>query len=125
MDRARRLILPALLCLPSLVEAQCRIAGCQTPPPRVAAPDLPPGPVELGDTLPRDTYETVWEIEYYGLDSPDGRWVYMRVEDDLYRVDWSTMEVLERVTTRMRRRFPDVAARHYVEPRVVDRFADR
>ena len=123
----RRAILAFLLLAAAPLDAQCRLAttgaACVTVPDREAFQYPDPGPVEIGATLPRDTWPTIWETEHYGLPRPDGRWTYVRVEDDLYRVDWQTMEVLERVTHRMRRTFPDVAAAlPPVEPRVIDRF---
>lgn len=89
----------ALTALPSLATAQCRIAvagtACvtvpQSQPPR-------PGPVSIGDTLERGAYSMLMNARYYGLpDARDG-WIYMRIEDDIYRVDWRSHEVLERVT---------------------------
>ena len=117
--------LALLMAFPA--DAQCRLAttgaACVTVPNREAYEYPDPGPVEIGATLPRDTWPTIWETEHYGLPRPTDTWVYMRVEDDLYRVDWRTMEVLERVTHRMRRNFPDVAAAlPRPEPQVIDRF---
>ena len=122
-----RVIFGLLLLMAGPVEAQCRLAttgaACVTVPDREAFEYPDPGPVEIGATLPRDTWPTIWETEYYGLPRVAERWNYIRVEDDLYRVDWRTMEVLERVTHRMRRPFPDIAATlPPVEPRVIDRF---
>ena len=71
---------------------------------------LGPPPVEIGARLPRDRYEIVLETDWYGLPRATGSWIYMRIEDDLYRVDWRTMEVLERVTAQMRRPWPQPAS---------------
>ena len=55
-------------------------------------------PNVVGAVLPRGAYSIVMNARWYGLpDARDG-WVYMRIEDDVYRVDYRTMEVLERVT---------------------------
>ena len=35
---------------------------------------------------------------YYGLPRVSDGWVYMRIEDEIYRVDWRSHTVLERVT---------------------------
>ena len=129
MPERARLALSALagLAFASTAEAQCRLAttgaACVSVPVREAFVYPDDGPVAIGTALPRDTWPTIWETEYYGLPRVAERWIYVRVEDDLYRVDWRTLEVLERVTHRMRRPFPDLAAAlPPVAPRVVDRF---
>jgi hypothetical protein len=35
---------------------------------------------------------------YYGLPTVSDGWVYFRIKDDIYRVDWRSHTVLERVT---------------------------
>lgn len=87
------------LSLPSLAQAQCRIkvAGSSC----VAIPQaLTPvaGPVEVGDVLPRGEYSMLMNARYYGLPTVSDGWVYFRIEDDIYRVDWRSHTVLERVT---------------------------
>jgi hypothetical protein len=56
--------------------------------------------VDVGEVLPRGEYSIVLNAEYYGLPPVSDGWVYMRVGQDAYRVDWQTHEVLERVTER-------------------------
>ena len=115
------------LIVPSPAVAQCRLAttgaACVSVPVREAHVYPDDGPVAVGATLPRDTWPTLWETEYHGLPRPAEAWIYVRVEDDLYRVDWRTMEVLERVTHRMRRPFRDLETMLPPrEPQVIDRF---
>ena len=85
--------------LPALASAQCRIAIAGTSCVSVPQPLTPrPGPVAIGDTLERGKYSMLMNARYYGLpDARDG-WVYIRIEDEIYRVDWRSQEVLERVT---------------------------
>ena len=40
----------------------------------------------------------VMDARWYGLPPARDGWVYFRVEDDVYRVDFMTREVLERAT---------------------------
>lgn len=85
-------------------EAQCRTAntgaGCATARVIVTPPaaDPGPGPVEIGTILPRGEYTMVMNARWYGLPPARDGWVYFRVEDDVYRVDYATREVLERAT---------------------------
>lgn len=104
--------LPALaLVLPVAADAQCLTAstgaGCATARIiTVPQSQLGPPPVEVGEFLPRGKYTMVLNARWYGLpDARDG-WVYMRVEDDLYRVDYRSMEVLERVTAQAGANWP-------------------
>ncbi len=53
---------------------------------------------EVGDILPRGQYSLILNAEYYGLPPVSDGWVYMRVGPDALRVDWSSHQVLERVT---------------------------
>lgn len=110
-----RAIVLLALWLAGPASAECRTAetgaGCVTVPGvRLGPPELRPPPVEIGARLPRGRYDIVHETEWYGLPRATGTWVYMRIEDDLYRVDWRTMEVLERVTQAMRRPWPEPQA---------------
>ncbi len=87
--------------LPGAVSAQCRIAIAGTncvsvPQSQKAAPK--PGPVKVGDMLERGEYSMLLNASYYGLSGVADGWVYMRIEEDIYRVDWNSHEVLERVT---------------------------
>ena len=93
--------------LASGAQGQCLTAntgaGCATAKiisvPRTPARELGPPPVEIGAILPRGAYSIVLNARWYGLpDARDG-WVYYRIEDDVYRVDYRTMEVLERATS--------------------------
>lgn len=74
-------------------------AGCARAPITSVTPrELPPGPVDVGDILPRGKYSMVMNASWYGLPPARDGWVYFRVEDDVYRVDFMTREVLERAT---------------------------
>ena len=82
-------------------------AGCARVPLTTAAPrPLPPGPVEVGDILPRGKYSMVMNAGWYGLPPARDGWVYFRVEDDVYRVDFMTREVLERATSEAGQNWP-------------------
>ena len=88
-----------MTALPSLTSAQCRIAIAGTSCVSVPQPLTPrPGPVEIGETLERGQYSMLMNARYYGLPNARDGWVYMRIEDEIYRVDWRSHEVLERVT---------------------------
>ena len=108
-----RMGLVVLGLLPAMAEAQCLTAntgaGCATARIITVAPTmrgLGPPPVEIGDILPRGKYSMVLNARWYGLpDARDG-WVYVRVEDDLYRVDYRSMEVLERMTAKAGKNWP-------------------
>ena len=52
----------------------------------------------VGDVLPRGEFSLILNAEYYGLPPASDGWVYMRVGQDAFRVDWSSHQVLERVT---------------------------
>ena len=75
-------------------------AGCASARIIVAPPpsELPPGPVEIGDVLPRGEYSMVMNARWYGLPTARDGWVYFKVKDDVYRVDFMSREVLERAT---------------------------
>ena len=102
----RCIILILLIFSPIQVSAQCLTAntgaGCSTAKiisvPKTTR-DLGPPPIEIGEILPRGKYSMVLNARWYSLpDAKDG-WVYFRIEDDVYRVDFQTMEVLERATS--------------------------
>jgi hypothetical protein len=61
--------------------------------------------VDVGTILPRGEYSLILNADYYGLPAVSDGWVYMRVGQDAYRVDWQTHEVLERVTDRVAANF--------------------
>lgn len=96
-----KVILIALIAavLPAMGYAQCRIATAGSSCVVVQKPLVPtPGPVEIGDVLERGKYSMLMNARYYGLPTVSEGWVYMRIEDDIYRVDWRSHTVLERVT---------------------------
>lgn len=86
---------------PLAANAQCRIAiagtACVSVPQSSAAASAS-GPVEIGEILERGQYSMLMNAPYYGLPRVSDGWVYMRIEDEIYRVDWHSHEVLERVT---------------------------
>ncbi|MFA8442904.1 hypothetical protein [Yoonia sp.] len=89
----------AAIILPTLAHAQCRIAVAGTNCVAIPQPLTPdPGPVEIGETLERGRYSMIMNARYYGLPTVSDGWVYFRIEDEIYRVDWRSHKVLERVT---------------------------
>jgi hypothetical protein len=97
----RQLISIAVLAvtLPTVGHAQCRIAVAGTSCVSIPQPLTPQaGPVEIGETIERGAYSMIMNARYYGLPTVSDGWVYMRIEDDIYRVDWRSHRVLERVT---------------------------
>lgn len=85
--------------LPTIGQAQCRIAVAGTACVAIPQPLTPqPGPVEIGEILERGQYSMIMNARYYGLPTVSDGWVYFRIEDEIYRVDWRSHEVLERVT---------------------------
>ena len=96
--------------------AQCRMAttgaGCAQPRFTTVAPtveperELGPPPVALGEILPRGKYSILVNRRYYGLPPVEDGWVYMRIENDVYRVDYATRKVLQRVTDQTSANFP-------------------
>ncbi len=59
-----------------------------------------PLPVLPGVVLERGQYNMVFNVEYLGLDPVEDGWIYMEIEDEVYRVDWHSHEVLAHVTSR-------------------------
>lgn len=105
------LISIAIASIASQGAAQCRMvttgATCVSAPVRsVKVRDLGPPPVALGDILPRGKYSMVMNADYYGLPLARDGWVYYRIADDVYRVHYKTMEVLERATLEASKRWP-------------------
>lgn len=102
----RCLILTAIIAtqLPTLAQAQCRMAvagaTCITVP-QTSPPPEPP--VQVGDVLERGEYSMLLNARYYGLPSVSDGWIYMQIEDDIFRVDWLSHEVLEKVTDQANR----------------------
>lgn len=101
--------LAALLTAPAgTALAECRMAAagnCQTVPEdkRTLLPlidmDLPDA-YSVGDRIPRGTYSILMDRAYYGLPPVADGWVYMHIGDEIFRVDWDSHEVLEKVTWR-------------------------
>ena len=108
------LISLALAQIPQVTAAQCLTAntgaGCATARIIVKPPSredlLGPPPVEIGSFLERGVYNLVMNAPYYGLPRARDGWVYFRIKDDVYRVDYNTMEVLERVTAQTSANWP-------------------
>ncbi|MEL6681296.1 MAG: hypothetical protein AAFQ09_01475 [Pseudomonadota bacterium] len=95
----RFVLLAAVAAVPSLSSAQCRIAVAGTACVSIPKPlTPPPGPVAIGEVLDRGEYSMLMNAPYYGLPNVSDGWVYMRIEDEIYRVDWRSHKVLERVT---------------------------
>ncbi len=90
--------------IPTLAHAQCRIAVAGTSCVTIPQPLTPvAGPVEVGEILARGEYSMLMNARYYGLASVSDGWIYMQIEDDIYRVDWQSHRVLERVTDQANR----------------------
>lgn len=103
--RSAVIILALAACqLPTLAQAQCRMAvagaACVVVPQseRTSKP-----PVEIGQVLERGQYSMLMNARYYGLPDVSDGWVYMRIEREIYRVDWRTHRVLEKVTDQANR----------------------
>lgn len=73
---------------PDSVTEQAMTSSTSTPTPAVG----------VGEVLPRGEYSIILNADYYGLPPVSDGWVYMRVGQDAFRVDWQTHQVLERVT---------------------------
>ena len=92
-------------CLTASTGAGCATAKFIKPPP-TKAETLGPPPVEIGSYIDRGEYTIILNARWYGLpDARDG-WVYYRIEDDVYRVDYRTMQVLERATAETSANWP-------------------
>ena len=111
-----RKLLICIVFLPNISGAQCLTAstgaGCSSARIVVAPPStnsgnvLGPGPVEIGTILPKGEYSMLMNATWYGLPQAKDGWVYFRIEDDVYRVDLQTREVLERATSEVGRNWP-------------------
>jgi hypothetical protein len=96
----------ATLCWPGPSMAGCSTADagarCVSVPARgegtLSGASAPTPAVKVGDVLDRGAYSILLNADYYGLPPVSDGWVYMRVERDLFRVDWQSQQVLERVT---------------------------
>jgi hypothetical protein len=107
----------AVTLVPSIASADCatdRLSCIELPDVPSRPADLVPAPADeteamssasaptplatVGDILPRGEYSLILNADYYGLPPVSDGWVYVRVGQDAFRVDWSSHEVLERVT---------------------------
>ncbi len=101
MKMVSKMICAAVIAgvVPTFAAAQCRIAVAGTACVSIPQPLTPaPGPAQIGDVLERGKYSMVMNARYYGLPAVSDGWIYMRIEEDIYRVDWRSHTVLERVT---------------------------
>ena len=100
MHKSCALLIAAALALPQAAQAQCRInvpgTSCVAVEPTSFTPL--PDPVEIGEVLERGEYSMMLNAGYYGLPPVSDGWVYMKIEHDIYRVDWRSHTVLEKVT---------------------------
>lgn len=94
----------AAACSTATTGARC-IAVAPTAEP-VALTTAPAAPViEVGQQLARGRYSILLNAEYYGLPPVSDGWVYMRVGREVFRVDWRSHQVIERVTDRVAANF--------------------
>ena len=99
MSRLIALTLLAISLTPQTAVAQCRIAVPGTSCVAIPQPLTPQaGPVEIGEILERGKYSMLMNARYYGLPTVSDGWVYFRIEDEIYRVDWRSHKVLQKVT---------------------------
>ncbi len=71
-------------------------------PPGLAAKDngcLPPGIAKrytVGEVLPEGVpYELITDLSHYGLNAPDGEWLYYLVDGDVLKIADDVFTVLE------------------------------
>ena len=69
-----------------------------TRPAAMSSASTPSPEVGIGEVVPRGEYSIILNADYYGLPPVSDGWVYMRIGQDAYRVDWQSHQVLERVT---------------------------
>lgn len=119
MRRVAAALVLAMLALPAGGETRCFDGGgCvkRLTLDSERAEDTPNGPrflsvapappvVEPGDIVP-EGYQMMTNTRFYGLPPVRDGWVYYRIERDVYRVDYATREVLEKVTHWANARFP-------------------
>lgn len=67
-------------------------------PATMSSASAPTTLVGVGEVVPRGEYSIILNADYYGLPPVSDGWVYMRIGQDAYRVDWQSHQVLERVT---------------------------
>lgn len=87
-------------CSTSGSGARCVIAPAGAGPGVMSSASAPTRSVAVGDVLERGAYSILLNADYYGLPPVSDGWVYMRVARDVFRVDWGSQQVLERVTDR-------------------------
>lgn len=66
----------------------------------MSSASAPSAAVDVGGVVPRGEYSIILNADYYGLPPVSDGWVYMRIGQDAFRVDWQSHQVLERVTDR-------------------------
>ena len=64
----------------------------------MSSASTPSSLVDVGEVVPRGEYSVILNNDYYGLPPVSDGWVYMRIGQDAFSVDWQTHQVLERVT---------------------------
>lgn len=98
------------VCAGSVAAAQCRVSlpgtVCVVPPRSPSTGAAADKGALIGSILTRGSYQLMLNSRYYGLPPVADGWVYMRIGDEIYRVDWVSHEVLERVTDQASRNFP-------------------
>ena len=67
-------------------------AGCVVVPASSRKP-----PLENGVILERGKHNLLMNVDYYGLEPVRDGWVYMEIDEEIYRVDWSTHEIVGHV----------------------------
>jgi hypothetical protein len=99
LDKAITLVSVLTILSPSGLAAQCLMAStgasCVSVPTSSAPP---PSPIEIGSYLTRGEHSIMMNAGYFGLPPVSDGWVYVRIENDVYRVDFGSFEVLEQVT---------------------------
>ena len=98
-------ILPSALALSvALIGINVTVAHAQPKscPPGLAAKNngcLPPGLAKrytVGKVLPEGVYyQLITDLAYYGLDTPNGNWLYYLVDGDVLRIADDVFTVLE------------------------------
>ncbi|MBJ3761847.1 hypothetical protein ILP92_03675 [Maribius pontilimi] len=97
---------PAHACFKSVGEVECRStsafertidrqAGSWRSVP-VSVRTAPRGP-EIGSVLPREDFNILLGTAYLGLPPVRDGWVYVKLDRDIYRVDRTSLEILERI----------------------------
>ncbi|NSX56391.1 hypothetical protein [Parasulfitobacter algicola] len=51
-----------------------------------------------GDVIPVGKYSLLLNTQYYGLPRATDGWVYMQIDEHVYRVDWKTHTILSLAT---------------------------